>query len=346
MLLASVLVSCIVSSDAAPLPFADKYDLAFEEAVTRNAPVLIIDFDSWANANASQTVAAFFEDAEFRKIADQTVLILASQGEHGTKKQVIDGSERSVCKEFGGTLCANHLRMLTEICRDAKVFGKIGVDGAIHTPLFAVVTPTHDVVGSCAGEQPVGAVITLLKSAQKQVGPGLARSDYLKLVRGLAEAKEQADLAEYSISMEILDGLARIPGNFKPNVSVKLFHDSLDAKGRELMTVAENDWRNGHFLDALIQMDDVATGFGKLAVAHDAAVRVAAWEKAPEAKGELMALKNDRAARQLYLQGRAAERAGDPKRELAALEKLAKSFPQSRFTARSEKLLASVRTRK
>jgi TolA-binding protein len=112
------------------------------------------------------------------------------------------------------------------------------------------------------------------------------------------------------------------------------------------MTVAENDRKNGHLLDALTQMDDVATGFGKLAVAHDAAARVATWEKTPEAKGELVALKNDRAARQLYLQGRAAERAGDPKKALAALDKLAKAYPQSRFTARSEKLLASLRTRK
>jgi len=127
---------------------------------------------------------------------------------------------------------------------------------------------------------------------------------------------------------------------------VKAFHDSLDGKGRELMIVAENDWKNGHLLDALTQMEDVATGFGKLAVAHDAAARVATWEKAPEAKGELVALKNDRTARQLYLQGRSAEQTGDPKKTLATLDKLAKTYPQSRFTARSEKLLASLRSRK
>ena len=339
-------MTCMVPSDAAPLPFADKYDQAFEEAATRNVPVLIVDFDSWANAVPNQTVAAFFEDADFRKVSEQAVLILASQGDHGTKKQVIDGSERQVCKEFGGTLCTNHLRMLTEICRDAKVFAKIGVDGAIHTPLMAVVTPSHDVVGSFTHEQLTATVTNLLRTAQKQVGAGLARGDYLKLVRGLADAKEQADRAEYATATEILDELARIPGNFKPNAAVKSFHASLEPKGRELMTVAELSWKNGQFLDALIEMDDVATGFGKLAVAHDAAARVAAWERAPEAKSELAALKIDRAARQLYLQGVAAARAGDAKKAAATFDKLVKSQPKSRFSARAEKLLAALPVKK
>lgn len=346
MLLASVLLTCLIPSDPVPLPFADKYDQAFEEAANRNVPVLIVDFDSWQNVNAVQTVAAFYEDVDFRKVSENAVLILASQGDHGTKKQVIDGVERPVCKEFGGTVCTNHLRMLTEICRDAKVFGKIGVDGALHTPLFAAVTPSHDVVGSFSHEQLTATVTNLLRTAQKQVGPGLARGDYLKLLRGLAEAKERADLADYATATEILETLARIPGSFKPNAAVKSFHDSLEPKGRELMTVAEQQWKNGQYFDALTQMDDVATGFGKLAVAHDAATRVAAWEKAPEAKGELAALKADRTARELYLEAVAAARAADTKRAAADLEKLMKSQPKSRFTERAQKLLASLPPRK
>src|SRR5262249_7997407 len=135
--------------------------------------------------------------------------------------------------------------MLTDLCRDAKVFGKIGVDGAIHTPLFAVVTPDHDVVGSYSHEELASIIAVLLRTAQKQIGPGLARADYVKLMRGLADAKEQVDLGEYAIAMEILEGLARIPGNFKPNAAVKSFHDSLETKGRELVVVAEQDWKSG-----------------------------------------------------------------------------------------------------
>jgi hypothetical protein len=345
MLLAAVLLSCMLPSDPAPFPFADKYDQAFEEAATRNVPVLIVDFDSW-DPKAKETIAAFYEDADFRKVTDQAVLILASQGDHGTKKQVIDGVERTVCKEFGGTVCQNHLRMLTDLCRDAKVFAKIGVDGAIHTPLFAVITPTHDLVGSFSHEKLTAEITQLLRTAQKQVGPGLARSDWLKLVRGLADAKEQADLGEYATATEILEGLARIPGNYKPNAAVKSYHDSLETKGRELVVIAEQDWKNGHVLDAMTGMDDVATGFGKLAVAHDAASRVSAWEKAPEAKAELPALKVDRAARQLYFQGVGALRAGDAKRAAAILEKVTKSQPKTRFTARAEKLLTSIPAKK
>jgi hypothetical protein len=346
MLLASLLLTCMVPSEAAPLPFADKYDQAFEEAVTRNVPVLIVDFDSWATNNSGGTIAAFYEDADFRKVAENAVLILASQGDHGTKKQVIDGVERPVCKEFGGTVCSNHLRMLTDLCRDAKVFGKVGVDGAIHTPLFAVVTPSHEVVGSFSHEQLAAVITNLLRTAQKQIGPGLARGDYLKLLHGLADARERADLADYATANDILDALARIPGNFKPNAAVKSFRDSLEPKGRELMTVAEQQWKNGQLLDALTQMDDVATGFGKLAVAHDAAARMASWEKVPEAKGQLPALKADREARQLYLHGVALVRAGESKKAAAELEKLVKSQPKSRFTERAQKLLDSLSPKK
>jgi outer membrane protein assembly factor BamD (BamD/ComL family) len=92
-------------------------------------------------------------------------------------------------------------------------------------------------------------------------------------------------------------------------------------------------------------MDDVATGFGKLASARDAAARIATWEKSPEAK-PFANLKADRAARSLLVQGRTARRAGDAKKAVAALEKLVHDFPKSRFTPRGRELLATLKPKK
>jgi hypothetical protein len=332
--------------EAAPLPFADRYDQAFEEAALRNVPVLILDFDSWATNNSGGTIAEFYEDAVFRKAADGAVLILASQDEHGTKRQTIDGAEKNVCQTYGGTLCTDHLRMLTEISRDAKVFAKVGENGAIVSPMFVTVTPDHEVVGAFHHEQRAAGIVTMLKDAQKRVGTGLARSDFVRLKRGLDEAKQLVNASDYAYAVEILEELSRIPGDYKPIAAAKSYLESLEPRGRDLMKVAESSWSSGDFANALTQMDDVATGFGRLASAHDATARVAAWEKSPEAKPFLAGLKSDRSARQLFTQGRTANRAGDSKKALAAFEKLVRDFPKSRFSDRARVLLATLKPKK
>jgi len=349
--LLTLVAGCIAAvptapSEASPLPFVDRYNQAFEETVLRNVPVLVLDFDSWATNNSGGTIAEFYEDADFRKAVDGAVLILASQEEHGTKRQTIDGVERNVCQTYGGTLCTDHLRMLTEISRDAKVFEKVAKDGAIISPMFVTITPAHEVVTVIHHEQRAPAVVAMVKEAQKRVGNGLARSDYLRLKRGLDEAKQLANASDYSAAVEILEELARIPGDYKPIATARGDLDALEPRGRELMKVAESSWSSGDCAAALTQMDDVATGFGKLAAARDAVARVAAWEKSPEAKPFLANLKADRAARILFVQGRTARRAGDAKRAVTALEKLVHDFPKSRFTPRGRELLATLKPKK
>jgi hypothetical protein len=334
------------SSEASPLPFADRYDHAFEEATLRNVPVLVLDFDSWASNDASGSVSEFYEDAAFRKAIDGAVLILASQDEHGTKRQTIDGVERNVCQTYGGTLCTDHLRMLTEISRDAKVFEKVGKDGAIISPMFVTITPAHEVLAVAHHEQHAHEVVAMVKEAQKRVGNGLARSDYVRLKRGLDEAKQLVNASDYPAAVELLEELTRIPGDYKPIATARSDLEALEPRGRELMKVAESSWSSGDFAAALTQMDDVATGFGKLAAAREAAARIATWEKSPEAKSLLANLKADRTARTLLVQGRTACRAGDAKRAATALEKLVHDFPKSRFTPRGRELLATLKPKK
>ncbi len=329
-----------------PLPFADHYDQAFEEAALRNVPVLVVDFDSWASNNQSGSIAEFYEDPTFRKAADGAVLILAGQDEHGTKKQVVEGQERNVCQTYGGTLCTDHLRMLTDLSRDAKVFAKIGENGAIVSPMFVTITPAHEVLTVVHHEQKAPAVVAMLKEAQKKVGGGLPRSEYVRLKRGLDEAKQQANASDFAGAVEILEDLARIQGDFPPIAAAKTYLESLEPRGRERMKVAETSWSSGDFAAALTEMDDVATGFGKLAVARDAATAVASWEKSPEAKPFLANLKSDRAARQLFFQGRIAARAGDAKKAVGPLDKLVHDYPKSRFAEPGRALLATLKPKK
>ena len=241
-----------------------------------------------------------------------------------------DGVEEAVCKLYGGTSCRNHRDMLP------FVFNDFGRDGQLASPLFGVPLSDHSEAGRLTQEHHPPEVIQLLKEVEKKLGPGLRRSDYVRLTQGLKEIKRLSDLNEFASAVAVGEELKKIPGTFTPQQELSVQLQKLDEAGRKMMVRADDLWKAGRPSEALIEMDDVRCSFGKLACAGTAATRMATWEKAPEAKPFLAELKADRAARQLYQQGVEYDRKGDSKRALATLEKLQKFFPDSRFTARAQ----------
>ncbi len=329
-----------LATDAAKLVFADKYDAAFAEAAARNVPVLIVDFDGWTTDLKQGQPIAFYEDKEFCAAAEGAVLILASQEDHGSKKEEIDGETRDVCAKHGGTTCDAHRDMLP------KLFTDFGRDGQIVSPLFIVATPERKELIRHEQEQRPAEMVLALKEAVKKLGPGMPRGDYVKVERGLKELRRLTELGEFASAVAALDQLRKIPGSFAPQTKIKVAEQKLDEAGRSKVQRAQELWSAGRQLEGLLAMDDVKGSFGKLAAAATAAVSVAEWEKSAEIKPHLATLKSHRAARQLYQQAVELERARDVKRAVQTLDKLLKQYPDSAFSERARTMAASLKSEK
>src|SRR5262245_48438189 len=142
-----MLLACLLLGlDAARLTFADRYDDAFVEARERNVPVLVLDFDGWSTAQGHK-IESFYDDKDFLAAVDGAVLVIASQEEHGEKKQTVDGVERTVCSLFGGVPCVTHRDMLP------KVFKDFGKEGELRSPLFVLAGPDHKELARIEHEQ-------------------------------------------------------------------------------------------------------------------------------------------------------------------------------------------------
>jgi hypothetical protein len=320
------------------LVFAEKYDAAFEEAAARNVPVLIVDFDNWATSAGNPQVSEFFDDKEFGQTAsDHAVLLLASNVDHGERKETVGGRTTSVCSEYGSVPCKAHKDVLP------KLFADFAKDGQIVSPLFLVASPARKEIARFEHEQHPPAVTAQLKNAAKKLGDGMTRSDYLRLRHGLAEIEESTTLGEFDFAVATCDELSKIPGKLPLNADVAAAARKLDEAGKAKVKRADELWTAGRFGEALLDMEDVRASFGKLAAASEAAAKVAAWEKAPDAKSHLAELKDDRAARALFEQAVQFARKKDVKRTEQQVEKLSRAFPDSRFKNRLNRLVEEAK---
>jgi len=338
MLSALLLAAAVADgADAPKLPFVAKYDAAWTEAKARNVPVLIVNFDGWTEDLKQGQPTQFYEDKDFLAQADLAVVVMCSQGDHGVRKERIDGEERDVCGRFGGVTCVAHRDLMP------KVFGDFGRDGLLPSPLFVIASPDRKELARLEHEHQAPELIVELKAAVKKLGPGMSRTHWLQIEQGLKRVRRAIDESDFAAATGALEPLKKIPGSFSPNSEVKAVEQSLDATGREQLVRAQVHWNNDRRLEALIAADDIKANFGKLPVAQSAAALVAEWEKNPAAKPALAELKLHRSARQLYLQAVELERLGDAKKAAQTIDKLMKQFPESRFTPKARILRDSLK---
>ncbi len=325
---------------AARLHFADRYDDAFAEAKARNVPVLVVDFDGWSTDRNNPQISDFYEDRDFSVAAEGAVLVLASQEDHGERTEIVDGNERRVCSTYGGISCAAHRDVLP------KAFADFGKDGQLVSPLFALATPDHKELRRLEHEQAPASLTLLLKQAAKQVGPGLRRTEYVKLKRGLNDVRRFSDLGEYTSAVALCADLRKIPGQFAPQAELAVAERRLEEAGREKLARGDELWSAGRILDALLEMDDVRLSFGHLPPAISATTQMKAWEKTAKAQPHIAALRSDRAARTIYEKGLSLERRGEPKLALEVFEKLLREYPEGRFSNRAVALVAALRQKR
>lgn len=329
-MLATLLLA--LALDKPTLPFAEKYDAAFAEARARNVPVLIVDFDGWTEDQQQSQPGAFYSDPQFLAQVEGAVVLLASQHDHGARKETIAGEERDVCSLWGGISCNAHRDILP------KLFADFGKDGELITPLFVVATPERKELTRHEHEKRPVDLVLALKAASKHLGPGMSRTHYLQIESGLRQLRRLTELHEFAAATALLETLKKVPGNFAPNAEVKAAESALDGAGREQAKRAQELWTAKRHLEALTLIDDVKAAFGKLPCVTAASATLAEWEKDPLTKEHAASLKAHRAARLLYFQAVAYEQANDRKRATETLDKLLRQFPESEFIDRARSL--------
>jgi hypothetical protein len=339
MMLAPLLLAVLAArvTEAPTIPWRAKYDAAFSEAAARNVPVLIVDFDGWTEDRGQSQPDAFYSDKAFLAELEFAVVLLASQHDHGTRRQTIDGEERDVCPAWGGVSCDAHRDLLP------KLFADFGKDGELISPLFVVASPERKQLARMEHERRPAELVVALKDAAKRLGPGMSATHHRQLTEGLARLKRLIELHEHAAATALLETLKKVPGNFAPNAAVKATETELDAAGQAQAKRAEELWAAARHREALERLDDVKAAFGKLPCAGVASASLVAKEKDAAAKPHLAALKAHRGARQIYFQAVSLEQAGDRRRALDAVEKLLRQFPESAFTDRAMSLRAGLK---
>ncbi|MSR47940.1 MAG: hypothetical protein EXS13_12910 [Planctomycetes bacterium] len=340
-MLPSLLLAASLSTaiDTPTIPYASKYDAAFAEARVRNVPVLIIDFDGWTEDKQQTQPEAFYSDKDFLTQIDGAVVLLASQEDHGSVKATIDGTDRDVCKLFGGVHCTTHRDVLP------KLFTDFGKDGQLISPLFVVASPDKKELVRFEHEELPRDLVLALKGASKLLGPGMSRTVHRQLQSGLERVRRLVELREYAAATASLEPLQKIPGTFALNADVKIAASGIEEAGRAQTNRAKELWEAGRRLDGMIMLDDVKASFGRLPSAVEASATIRLWEKDAAAKAFMAGLQAHRGARQIYQQAVAQDAAGDRKRAGETLEKLLRQFPDSQFTNRAKILRDAVKGR-
>jgi hypothetical protein len=294
-----------------------------------------MDFDGWAS-DPARKVREFADDQEFRKAADQAVLLAASQYPHEEVKQIVDGVERQVCSQFGGVSCTATRRIKGEVFLD------FAVEGEIISPLFLVARPDKTIVARLEHEHEPADVIRALEKAFRALGPGMPRADYRRMTQGLEELERRISQQDYGLAVEISSGLLEIPGDFPPHERLRAARKRLEEAGANRAAAAVELWDKGAHFDALKRMDAVEAAFGRMGPGRQAKSQLARWLKTAEGKPLKKEFGDYQKARRLYDEGMRLDRKGELRKALSKLKQLVKRYPDSIFAQRAESTIAVI----
>ena len=334
-MMASASLLVLLALQQATLIFTERYGAAFEEAKIRNVPVLIMDFDGW-DGDLVGAFSQFAKDKGLIRAANLAVLIGSSQYVQGEKKQIVEGEERTVCKLFDSVSPGRAERMKAEVFRD------FAVDGILKSPLFLVAFPDKKVYERMLEETEPSAVTSSLVRCQKKMGPGMPRSDYVTMVRGLERLQRMVAQKDWSQAVPVAEQLLQIPGSFPPHEQLKGLVARIQEEEQRLLAAAEQLWQDGKHWESLVELDRVKSQFGTGQGARQAAEQLKVRAATVEGKSLAARLKAHQQARAMYQEALDLERAGDVRKSLQKLHKVVQQFPDSEFGGRAQGLIPAL----
>lgn len=341
-LLHAVTLATLLAQEAPVHAYASRYEDAFEEATNRNVPVVLMGWDNWSDdPDRGYRFSDWYKDRSFLRATEKAVLILVSQTQHREKAQLVGGEEKRVCSRYGGIQCGIHLRMMANIVKD---FAR--EDGSLIVPLFLVANPDREVVARFEHETPIKEFLPALTAAQKSLGQGLSRLDYLQMKSGLTKARKAVELKEHRRAWSTLRQLAEIPGDGPMHRDLDATRKQLFSSGQKIMEEAEASWEQGRHLQALLSLDQVAFDFEASEIGKRAGITLKKLQKTEEGKPHSRTVKNTREARALYEKGMEQDEAGDFKRALSTLERLIRKHPESLFADKARPLVDLLKARR
>ncbi len=168
--LACALVVLPASAQNQVLWWNGTWDAALKEARARNVPLLVAFVQDGEEAN-DRCVTGLLPDTEFVKATTHALPMIASLGDHATRKQELNGQTLSVCARFGAIPCAAH-RAIEPRARETLC------DGPVQTPQLVVALPDGTVTGRIVDVGASSQYAKLVKAAQRKLkGRGLTAAE-------------------------------------------------------------------------------------------------------------------------------------------------------------------------
>jgi hypothetical protein len=199
---ATLLLLAIAGVAAAQQPSASQvawwsgtWDGAFEEAKTRNVPVLVVFIQD--GEEASERLAnATFKDPEYVKMTLRCLPIVVSLQFHGLKKEESGGTVRAVCSKFGSTTCEAHQNLETparvELC-----------GSQVQTPQHVLVLPDKTIVDRIVDLAPVSGLQELVAKGVKKLGRGLTAAELKQVRDQFRDAKAKIEKQDWAAAVKV-----------------------------------------------------------------------------------------------------------------------------------------------
>jgi len=261
--------------------FDGTFKAAQEEARSRNVPLLIAFIMDGEEAN-DRIVNGLYKDAGFIKLTSRCVPLVASQGTHPKRKQVVDGHTRSVCRRFGAISCSQH-RQIEWVCRE-KYWKE-----TVITPSHIMALPDGTEVARILDVAGTDRFAEALKTAQNKLGRGLSRKTYREVQQELRLARSELRGEKLQAAIQRLLKLDSLLSRHPLQRRVKKLLAELETRGQRRIQRAQALARQKKTLEALRLLDESLASFKGSSV----------WKQQQKARKQLLATKAGRAAARL-----------------------------------------------
>ena len=261
------------------------FDAAAKEAKLRNVPLLIVILQDGEEAT-ERLIDGILSQKRFVEVTQSTIPIVCSKADHGSKKQVINGISREVCRRLGGCTCEEHQDL------ESRVFHEFfGGGEEVKTPQVILARPNLKVVSRILDVAGVRAYADAVKNCRKVMGPGLDEKTFKTARVHLTQGGNYLRMKQYKSAWEILEDLVQVGG---PSVLVKNavhLRQRIEEEAQELLLEAR---RRTSPWERLAALDQGRRAFAKTPLEERFAREIKVLSKTKEGRMAVRKLKKQK----------------------------------------------------
>jgi hypothetical protein len=271
-----------------PEPFPRTLADARLAARGRNVPLLIVALKE--NEESSDRLRRnTYVAPEFVRACQDAVLLLANDGEHGTKplEEEHDGvvHTREVCAQYEVTRCGDHQRNMDHVFREFKV------DGALGLPLVLVLRPDGQLHGRFQDQHSLSVLLAALAEVRELAGPGISAADHARARELALRAARAAEAGDHPGAFRAWSSVGEIARAGALSAEAAAGAESARAAMRAAIEAAEERLRSGQVAEGFRALLVLEPSFAGTPLARELTRSIQAAERHPDWKDEIRALR-------------------------------------------------------